>query len=132
MCPIVKETVIRNFEKISTSNTLLELPIDLLVSILDSTELSIQHENSVYKIVSDYVKSNESILDDEDQQLFENLWNCVRFHLLNFENIENVIHNESIPRSIAMNSLMSWTIHNFKDSPLIVSRNALNQFKRLT
>nr|XP_020429188.1 hypothetical protein PPL_09812 [Heterostelium album PN500]EFA77059.1 hypothetical protein PPL_09812 [Heterostelium album PN500] len=92
-----------NISTIHTIPELLSLPISIMIRLMRQNNLSVSNEAVVYKTIVKYIQANKSSLSEQD---IESLFECVRFPLFNYQQLEEVQDNTLIPKSLITEALM--------------------------
>ncbi|GAM27744.1 hypothetical protein SAMD00019534_109200 [Acytostelium subglobosum LB1] len=92
-----------NTTTIHTIPELLSLPVSIMIRLMRQNNLSVSNEAVVYKTIVKYIQANKSTLGEQD---IDSLFECVRFPLFNYQQLEEVQENTLIPKSLITEALM--------------------------
>eukprot|EP00211_Chloroparvula_japonica_P006028 CAMPEP_0119121880 /NCGR_PEP_ID=MMETSP1310-20130426/2302_1 /TAXON_ID=464262 /ORGANISM="Genus nov. species nov., Strain RCC2339" /LENGTH=379 /DNA_ID=CAMNT_0007111461 /DNA_START=189 /DNA_END=1325 /DNA_ORIENTATION=+ len=79
------------------------LPLDVLLAILHHQYLAIEDEHSLYRTICNYIERTQQPLKQED---VEELFLCVRFVWMEYEQLQEVVANSRIPPRLLTEALM--------------------------
>jgi len=102
-----QEVLVANFsvavKTTQAASALQCLPLELLCSVLQRTELKVDDEDDVFHLASSWLHAAGTLGDDQTAKL----WKCVRFAWLSPEVLRRASQVPSIPREVLMDGAIS-------------------------
>lgn len=95
------------------------LPPHIYIKLVSHPQLFVDYEYGLYEVICNYIENNQDVSGDHIDSLFK----TVRFPYMTFQELEKVLHDNTVPKDILSRSLVFRL--SFHESSILIANTTL-------